>query len=419
MAYLFHEKIVILTALFLIFLFFDFFLLYFYKTKEKEIEFIKENTIDIIDNTFKLNIDYYINNKSLDFFQKVFEIKKESKLFKKNLERESEKLKEILSAIDDIIFVIKNNEIILKNKNIDILTYNSKSKKYFDCIKYNALTKEIKKILLSDKNVKEEFFLNEINKYYFIESYKLEKENAMIIGLKDITANKNFEKIQKDFISNVSHELKTPLTNIKGYTIALEESMTEKDENTEHFFKIINSNINKLDNLLHDFLNYSKYEGSKILNLTHTKAEDLVSEVLLSLSLLIINKEARIETNYILFDESHYMYIDSEKIKLVIKNIIENALIYSSEKPKINIEIIEDQKAYTFKISDNGLGISEEEIEKIFEKFYRVDHSRPMNLAGSGLGLSIVKEIIGNYNGEIKIKSLENNGTTFYIIIPK
>ena len=73
----------ILTALFLIFLFFDFLLLYLYKTKEKEIEFIKENTIDIIDNTFKLNIDYYINNKSLDFFQKVFEIKKESKLFKK------------------------------------------------------------------------------------------------------------------------------------------------------------------------------------------------------------------------------------------------------------------------------------------------------------------------------------------------
>ncbi len=372
-----------------------------------------------MEDTFKLNIDYYTNNKSIDFFQKIFEMRKESKLFKNNLEKESEKLKEILSAIDDIIFVIKNNEIVLKNKHIDILTYNSKSKKYFDTIKYNTLTKKIRLILLNNKNSKEDFFLNEINKYYFIESYKLEKEDAMIISLKDITTAKNFEKIQKDFISNVSHELKTPLTNIKGYTIALEESITEKNENSEHFFKIINSNIHKIENLLHDFLNYSKYEGSKILNLTHVKAEELINDILLSLTLLIKNKKADIETNFMLFDENHYLHIDSDKIKLVIKNLVENALIYSSKEPEINIEIIEDEETYTFRISDNGLGIPEEEIEKVFEKFYRVDNSRPMNMAGSGLGLAIVKEIIGNYNGEIKIASIEDQGSIFYIIIPK
>ena len=328
-------------------------------------------------------------------------------------------MKEILRAIDDIIFVINNNEIILKNKNVDILTYNSKSKKFFDTIKYNSLIKKIKDILISKENIKEDFFLTELNKYYLIESYRLETEPSIIISLRDITITKNFEKIQKDFISNVSHELKTPLTNIKGYTIALEESIENKDDNVKNFFKIINSNINKIDNLIYDFLNYSKYEGFKILNLSYIKAEELINETLFGLTLLINNKNAKIQTNFMLFDENNYIYIDVEKIKLIMKNLIENALIYSSKKPEINIEILEDENSYIFKISDNGLGIPEEERDKIFEKFYRVDKSRPMNFSGSGLGLSIVKEIVHNYNGEIKLTSESGSGSTFYVIIPK
>ena len=419
LAFIFHEKITILLSFLAIFLIFDFLLYSLYISKEREIEFLKENIINIIDDNFTLNIDYYINNKSLDFFQKIFNIKKETKNYKKNLEKESQKLKEILRAIDDIIFVINNNEIILKNKNVDILTYNSKSKKFFDTIKYNSLIKKIKDILISKENIKEDFFLTELNKYYLIESYRLETEPSIIISLRDITITKNFEKIQKDFISNVSHELKTPLTNIKGYTIALEESIENKDENVKNFFKIINSNINKIDNLIYDFLNYSKYEGFKILNLSYIKAEELINETLFGLTLLINNKNAKIHTNFMLFDENNYIYIDVEKIKLVMKNLIENALIYSSKKPEINIEILEDESSYMFKISDNGLGISEEERDKIFEKFYRVDKSRPMNFSGSGLGLSIVKEIIHNYNGEIKLTSESGSGSTFSIIIPK
>lgn len=419
LAAIFHEKITILISFFIIFFIFDFLLYYLYKTKEKEIEFIKENVINIIDNNFTLNIDYYINNKSLDFFQKVFNIKRETKLYKETLEKESEKLKEILYTIDDIIFVIKDNEIILKNKNVDILTYNSKSKKYFDTIKYNSLIKKIKNILSENEGSKEDFFLNELNKYYHIESYKLEKENSTIINLKDITITKNFEKIQKDFISNVSHELKTPLTNIKGYTIALEESIEKKDENTKNFFKIINSNINKIDNLIYDFLNFSKYEGFKILNLSYIKADEFINDILFGLTLLINNKNAKIKTKFTLLDKGDFIYIDIEKIKLVIKNLVENSLIYSSEDPEINIEITENPDNYTFSISDNGLGISDIEKEKVFEKFYRVDKSRPMNFSGSGLGLSIVEEIINNYNGEIKLLSEVGRGSTFFIIIPK
>ena len=112
LAFIFHEKITILLSFLAIFLIFDFLLYSLYISKEREIEFLKENIINIIDDNFTLNIDYYINNKSLDFFQKIFNIKKETKNYKKNLEKESQKLKEILRAIDNIIFVINNTKKI-------------------------------------------------------------------------------------------------------------------------------------------------------------------------------------------------------------------------------------------------------------------------------------------------------------------
>ena len=122
---------------------------------------------------------------------------------------------------------------------------------------------------------------------------------------------------------------------------------------SKSFFKIINSNINKIDNLIYDFLNFSKYEGFKILNLSYIKADDLINETLFGLTLLINNKNAKIHTNFILSDENNYLYIDVEKIKLVMKNLIENALLYSSKKPEISVEILEDENNYIFKIADN------------------------------------------------------------------
>ena len=417
--YLFHEKTKSIFFLALVFIIFDILLYALYINKEKEIEFIKTNALDIVNDTFTLNIDYYTNNESIDFFRKIFDIKKESKAFKKELERESEKLKEILATIDDIILVIKNNEITLNNNYSNTITYNSKSRKYFDSIKYNSLIKKIKSILDSGQNIKEDFFVGEISKYYFIESYNLEKEKSVIISLKDITNTKNFEKIQKEFISNISHELKTPLTNIKGYVIALEDSMVEKDKTTSSFFKTIYSNISKLENLIHDFLNYSKHEGSKILNLGPVKSSDFISEILNDLDMLIKNKNSNINIEYNLKDSDGFIHIDKEKMKLAIKNIVENAVIYSGENAVINIYISENEDSYIFKISDNGSGIPESEINSVFEKFYRVDKSRPMNVSGSGLGLSIVKKIIDNYGGTVVLESIEGLGAQFTISIPK
>ena len=114
-----------------------------------------------------------------------------------------------------------------------------------------------------------------------------------------------------------------------------------------------------------------------------------------------------------------YITIDSDKVFSILKNLVENAIIYSNEEPKIKINLKEEEKKYIFSVSDNGIGIPFAEQEKIFERFYRVDKARNTNVAGTGLGLAIVEEIIKIYNGKIEVESSEGKGTKFTFIIPK
>ena len=111
--------------------------------------------------------------------------------------------------------------------------------------------------------------------------------------------------------------------------------------------------------------------------------------------------------------------MDREKLKVILKNIIENSIFYNKRKPEIEISVSRKEKNYIFKIKDNGVGISEVEQEKIFDRFYRVENQNTINTSGSGLGLSIVKETVANYKGNIYVKSVLGKGTEFKIVLPE
>ena len=233
---------------------------YYYLKKEKEkSDFIKTETLKILNDSFKLNIDFYQSDSSINYFNSIFEIKSKSTDYKSNLKKESERLRETLSAIDSILFAIKGEEIILQNENFSSISYNAKNNKFQNTIKFNSLINEVKAILKTNENVKKEIYVSENDTFYFLESHKIKSENSILFNLRNITLSKQFEKIQKRFISDVSHELKTPLTNIKGFTVAIEDSLKE-DNNPElelsSFFKIIYSNVSKIEALIHDFLDY-------------------------------------------------------------------------------------------------------------------------------------------------------------------
>ena len=397
---------------------------YYYLKKEKEnLDFIKNETLKILNDSFKLNIDFYQSDSSINYFNSIFEIKSKSTDYKSNLKKESERLRETLSTIDSILFAIKGEEIILQNENFSSISYNAKNNKFQNTIKFNSLINEVKAILKTNENVKKEIYVSENDTFYFLESHKIKSENSILFNLRNITLSKQFEKIQKRFISDVSHELKTPLTNIKGFTIAIEDSLKENNNSKlelSSFFKIIYSNVSKIEGLIHDFLEYSKYESSKILNKTSIDVNTFLNDVLNESRYLIESKNPLITTDFSKL-KSNNIIIDRERIAVILKNIIENAIIYNNKQPEIKISFADSDinDCYSVIISDNGIGISDSEKENIFNRFYRVDDARPINIAGSGLGLAIVSEIMRNYKGEITLESELGIGTTFTLYIPK
>ena len=397
---------------------------YYYLKKEKEnLDFIKNETLKILNDSFKLNIDFYQSDSSINYFNSIFEIKSKSTDYKSNLKKESERLRETLSTIDSILFAIKGEEIILQNENFSSISYNAKNNKFQNTIKFNSLINEVKAVLKINENVKKEIYISENDMFYFLESHKIKSEDSILFNLRNITLSKQFEKIQKRFISDVSHELKTPLTNIKGFTIAIEDSLKENNNSKlelSSFFKIIYSNVSKIEVLIHDFLEYSKYESSKILNKTSIDVNTFLNDVLNESRYLIESKNPLITTDFSKL-KSNNIIIDRERIAVILKNIIENAIIYNNKQPEIKISFADSDinDCYSVIISDNGIGISDSEKENIFNRFYRVDDARPINIAGSGLGLAIVNEIMRNYKGEIKLESELGIGTTFTLYIPK
>ena len=397
---------------------------YYYLKKEKEnLDFIKNETLKILNDSFKLNIDFYQSDSSINYFNSIFEIKSKSTDYKSNLKKESERLRETLSTIDSILFAIKGEEIILQNENFSFISYNAKNNKFQNTIKFNSLINEVKAVLKINENVKKEIYISENDMFYFLESHKIKSEDSILFNLRNITLSKQFEKIQKRFISDVSHELKTPLTNIKGFTIAIEDSLKENNNSKlelSSFFKIIYSNVSKIEGLIHDFLEYSKYESSKILNKTSIDVNTFLNDVLNESRYLIESKNPLITTDFSKL-KSNNIIIDRERIAVILKNIIENAIIYNNKQPEIKISFADSDinDCYSVIISDNGIGISDSEKENIFNRFYRVDDARPINIAGSGLGLAIVNEIMRNYKGEIKLESELGIGTTFTLYIPK
>ena len=397
---------------------------YYYLKKEKEkSDFIKTETLKILNDSFKLNIDFYQSDSSINYFNSIFEIKGKSTDYKSSLKKESERLRETLSAIDSILFAVKGEEIILQNENFSFISYNAKNNKFQNTIKFNSLINEVKAVLKINENVKKEIYISENDMFYFLESHKIKSEDSILFNLRNITLSKQFEKIQKRFISDVSHELKTPLTNIKGFTIAIEDSLKENNNSKlelSSFFKIIYSNVSKIEVLIHDFLEYSKYESSKILNKTSIDINTFLNDVLNESRYLIESKNSLITTDFSKL-KSNNIIIDRERIAVILKNIIENAIIYNNKQPEIKISFADSDinDCYSVIISDNGIGISDSEKENIFNRFYRVDDARPINIAGSGLGLAIVNEIMRNYKGEIKLESELGIGTTFTLYIPK
>ena len=344
---------------------------------------------EILEEWQKNNLD---NIAKLDFEKKILDL--------------------IISSVDAFIGLIDNNgNFVLKNNSLNHLLIID-SQKYTESFKYIEIITLIKNSITLKKDIRKEVYVNGIKEYFLISVKYIKKNDQFLVTIKDITSTRRTVEIQKNFISNVSHELKTPLTNIKGYLIALEDAPKEI---RLRFLNIINNNVEKLENIVLDFLNISKIESSKILQIIPVEPKLIEEQIRESLFGIIKRKKAELNFNWNLLEINQGMInTDKEKLIMILKNLIENGIIYNtSEIPSIKVDITEEKSKYLFSVKDNGIGIPQDKLKKVFERFYRVDKARTSNMGGTGLGLAIVKELVEQFGGEIVIESSEHEGSNF------
>ena len=240
--------------------------------------------------------------------------------------------------------------------------------------------------------------------------------NGIIILLQDITEHVKLDNMRKEFVADVSHELKTPITSILGYTETLLEGNYDKETQVK-FLNVIESESHRMAKLVSDLLTLSRYDNNKNkTEITDIDLGDLTKKCLEKLKVEIEKKQHKIEC--FVTAEVPLVKVDKYGIERVIFNILTNAIKYTPENGNIKIYVGFVYNDAYIKVIDNGIGIPEKDLPRVFERFYRVEKARAREMGGTGLGLAIAKEIIDQNNGSINIKSVQGKGTEVVIRIP-
>jgi len=233
-----------------------------------------------------------------------------------------------------------------------------------------------------------------------------------------IESLKRMDRVRTDFVANVSHELKTPLTLIKGYIETLQDRAIDDKEKAHKFISIIKEHTSRLENIINDLLSLSELELSRnSIVKTDFDLRHLIDEVAMGFGHALDAKQQTLSINS--QGDDFGVKADSDKIEQVFVNLIDNAIKYTKDAGRINISLLEQQDAITVTVEDNGIGIAKEHLDRVFERFYRVDKARSRQLGGTGLGLGIAKHIVIAHNGEIHIESEINKGATVSVTLPK
>ncbi len=350
------------------------------------------------------------------------------KLQDKNIRLES-----IMSSMVNGIIAIDNSERVLfinpaAERLMKITDKEIVGKHMLQVIRSNSIDNYLKRIL-KDK----EFFDTEITiedpveRIFKLYANPINKNDTVdmqgiIITIQDITELRKLERMRTEFVANVSHELKTPLTSIKGFAETLKSGDIVDSKDAVRFLDIIEDEADRLYRLINDILALSELEHKKTkMIIEEINVGKMIEEVLSMLKSQSESKNIQLSMNI----EKGLKSIkgDADKVKQMLINLVDNAIKYTPEKGQVLVEAynLEEESSgdkIIIKVKDNGIGIPKQHIPRLFERFYRVDKARSRKVGGTGLGLAIVKHIAILLNGEIEVESEVGRGTEFRIIIP-
>ena len=282
--------------------------------------------------------------------------------------------------------------------------------------------------LLKDTIEKNASFAGELiigppqNKIYRVHASPIKSNGGMNINLGgiasilDITNLKKLEQMRTEFVSNVTHELKTPLTSIRGFIETLRGGAIDDREVADKFLEIIDIEAERLNMLISDILQLSEIESKqKDTNIATHNLKPIVKEVFSILQGLADKKNVRLLSE---IDENVKITANRDRIKQMLINLVDNGIKYNVDSGSVSVKAGRVEGKVIIIVRDTGIGISQEHLPRIFERFYRVDKGRSRSMGGTGLGLSIVKHIVNLYNGDIRVSSEPGKGTEFIIQLP-
>jgi two-component system phosphate regulon sensor histidine kinase PhoR len=374
--------------------------------------------------------DKYQKIESLSKYDEINEIVKEINEINKVISDNFSELKYEKQKLDFLLNYM-NQGVCVLNQDKKIVLLNSYLKNIYNFnIDYN-MNKDYR-YLFRDEDVQKvikEIYTDKINKtlitkinesYYSISIIYSERDwdfkSSVILIYSDVTSIKNIEILKRDFFINASHELKTPLTSIIGSAELITQGLVVDLSSITDLVKRIGLEATRMNNLVMDMLLLSEYETrNENQNKTLVQLKRVVNEVVDNLKVLSEEKSITIETKSI----DTNIHINYEDIYQIFKNLIENSIKYGKSKGNIWINIEELSNQIKISVKDDGIGIPKSDLNRVFERFYRVDKARSKMTGGTGLGLSIVKHIVLNNDGNIDLISEEDNGTEVIIYLPK
>ncbi|WP_010681341.1 ATP-binding protein [Acetivibrio cellulolyticus] len=348
---------------------------------------------------------------------------KELKKTLNEISREKNKIETILNYMTDGVIAFNlDGEVVHANPASKLMLgvneFNMDFNKFSNMYNLGITIEEMLYLeTFSTKEASLSFDNKYIRVYFALSTNDQNKAEGIIAVMHDNTVQQKLDNMRREFVANVSHELRTPLTSIKSYSETLMDGALEDKETAYRFLNVINSEADRMTRLVKDLLQLSRLENEQMQwNMQPFCFESLVRSSVEKIELSAKEKRQVIECFSI--GDKPEVYADKDRIEQVVLNVLTNAIKYTPDKGKITVYIGKMYSDAYVKVVDSGIGIPEEDIKRVFERFYRVDKARSREMGGTGLGLSIAKEIIEAHKGSISISSQLGKGTEVIVRLP-
>ena len=396
----------------------------------KPLNAFSEVSLDIYKGNIGRKVEIKNSEKELSSLAFLFNLMTEK--LKKTIDALTEENIKIVSIVDGMIdgllFVDGNKKVLLINKRMKSFFDLDENRSYLnldilDVVRNKKINEMINDSLENDNYFSTELKMPSAKKdiIYRVYTAPVRSEErslpGVIVFLQDISEKRALEKMRSDFVSNVSHELKTPLTLIKGFIDTLKNGAIDDKNTALKFLNIIDIESERLTNLINDILSLAEIESGDLR--TDLKEHDLKTLISDILSLLEPNAEKKNISLYNEINEKITIRTDKIKFSQLFINLIDNAIKYNTINGLVKITAVRSKGLIYISVEDNGIGIAEKYLDRIFERFYRIDNGRSKKENSTGLGLSISKHLARLLNGDIKVKSELEKGTIFTVTLPQ